>query len=383
MEASAAVRVAICFGTFPPERNGGADFVGRFAEAVASAGARVHVLTSPSDGPEHEVLADGVQVHRVVDDWTIGRGRRTLRRLDGLIEAEGIDVVHVFFPDSVLQGRYQLPALLGRRRAPLVSTFWNIGLGRRSPLAIRLEALALLVRSAVLSSHDPDYVAALRRLSAGRKPVRWLPVGSNFPSGPAAARTADGHTLGFFGQLDFTRGVDTLFEAVAQLDRPGLRVVMIGSAGRPERYEDDPKALAEFERLRWMPERLGIARAVEWTDFLPDADVPRTLASLDVCVLPYRRNSLGRSALAAAFDAGVPVVLGGRPDAVAPLVPGAHVALVPPDDAGALAETLGRLLDDEHERMRLAEGARRAAAFFAWPRIAAQALELYRLALRR
>ena len=36
--------------------------------------------------------------------------------------------------------------------------------------------------------------------------------------------------FGFFGQLDFTRGVDTLFEAVARLGRPDVRVVMLGSA---------------------------------------------------------------------------------------------------------------------------------------------------------
>src|SRR5215216_3219954 len=94
MAGSAGLRVAICFGTFAPERNGGADFVGRFAPALAAMGAQVHVLTSPADAPERERVADGVTVHRAVEDWTVGGGRRTLARVNRLLEAERIDVVH-------------------------------------------------------------------------------------------------------------------------------------------------------------------------------------------------------------------------------------------------------------------------------------------------
>ena len=375
------LRVAMCFGTFPPERNGGADFLSRFADAVAATGASVHVLTSPAHAPEHQVLPSGVTVHRVIRDWTLRGGRSSLRHANALLEDEGVEVVHVLFPDSELQSRYQIPVLVGARHAKLVTTFWNLGLGRRSPVALRLESLALLARSAVVSSHDPAYVAALRRLTCGAKPVRWLPVGSNIARGESPNPRSGPPTLGFFGQLDFTRGVDTLFEAVALLGRPDVRVVMIGSAGRPERYAADAAALAEFERLRLQPARLGIADAVEWTEFLPDDDVASALARLDLCVLPYRRNSLGRSGLAAAFEVGVPVVLGGHAKSIAPLRGGEHVALVPPDQPDVLARTIARLLDDDGERAQLAEGARRASRFFAWPSIAERALAIYREAL--
>lgn len=381
MVAATGLRAAICFGSFAPERNGGADFVGRFADALTAAGTEVHVLTSATGAPRRETLTSGVTVHRVVDDWTLRRGRPSLERMNAVIRDERIDVAHVLFPDSDVQARYRIPALVGLRRVPLVTTFWNLGLGRRSPLPLRLEAIALLLRSSVVSSHDPTYLAALRRLTLGRKPVRWLPVGSNFGALGTRTRTDGRPTLGFFGQLDFTRGVDTLFAALARLARDDVRLVMLGSAGRPERYGADPAALAEFERLRGLPEQLGIAGSVEWTGFIPDEEVPTALADLDLCVLPYRRNSLGRSALAAALEAGVPVVLGGTAEGIAPLRAGEHVALVPPDDADALARTIGRLLDDDAERARLAAGAARAAEHFAWAGIAQTALELYREAL--
>jgi glycosyltransferase involved in cell wall biosynthesis len=382
MSATTGLRVALCFGAFPPDRNGGADFLARFSAALAAAGAGVHVLTSANDAPEHETLPDGVTAHRIVDDWSLPRARPSLRRMNAIIETERIDVLHVLFPDSEVNEAYQLPAVAGLGRVPLVTTFWNLGLGRRSPLAVRLTSLGLLARSAVLSSHDPGYLSALRRLTLARKPVHWLPVGSNFGEIGSRTRTDGRPTLGYFGQLDFTRGVDVLFEALAKLGRPDVRLVMIGSAGRPERYAHNPGARAEFERLRGLPVRLGIEDAVEWTGFVPDEEVPDALADLDLCVLPYRRNSLGRSALAAALSVGCPVVLGGRPEGVVPLRAGEHVALVAPDDSRALAATIERLLDHPSERRALAEGAKRASVHFAWPRIAQRALDLYREAIR-
>jgi glycosyltransferase involved in cell wall biosynthesis len=370
------LRVAICFGTFPPERNGGADFVARFAASLAAQGCDVHVVTSTGAGPPVEVVGAGVTVHRVVDDWSLRSGHASLRRVNRVLDEVGAQVVHVFFPDSVIDRRYQLPALAGLGRRPLVSTFWNLGLGRRSPPLLRLAAVALLLRSRVVSTHDPSYLAALRRLVLGRKPVRWLPAGTNFA--PAERRREGGPvTLGFFGQLDFTRGVDTLFHALARLGRPDVKLVMIGSAGRPERYGDDP----EFRRLRALPAELGIARQVEWTDYLEDEAVSQRLADLDLCVLPYRRNSLGRSALAAALAAGVPVVLAGRSDRIEPLVAGRDVALVAPDDPAGLAAELERLIDDPDERRRLSLAAREASEHFSWSRIAERALGIYREAL--
>jgi 1,2-diacylglycerol 3-alpha-glucosyltransferase len=371
------IRVAICFGTFPPERNGGSDFVARFADALAAAGCDVHVITSPAVGArELEQLPSGVTVHRFVNDWSWPGGRGGLRRLNALLRELDAELAHVFFPDSVIGRRYQLVAMIGRGQLPLVSTFWSLGLGRRSTASTRLAAVGLLARSKVVSSHDPSYLAALHRLVLGMKPVRWLPVGSNFE--PAERLRDDGQIrLGFFGQLDFTRGVDTLFHAVALLGRPGVKLVMLGSAGRPERYGNDP----EFRRLLALPGVLGIAEQVEWTDYLSDGEVSQQLADLDLCVLPYRRNSLGRSALAAALAAGAPVVLAGRADRVAPLVPGRDIALVTPDDATGLAAMLARLIDDADERQRLADAARRAARQFAWSRIAADALSHYEEAL--
>jgi glycosyltransferase involved in cell wall biosynthesis len=377
--------IALSFGTFPPQHNGGSDFLFRLARGLAAAGVRPIVLTSPCEGEPRSADEGGVSVRRIVDDWTVSAaGRRSLREAWHVLRDEGAELVHVVFPDSELDGRYQLPAALPGR-LPLVTTFFNLGLGRRSPWQTRASSLALLARSSVLTSHDPGYLSHLSRLALGR-PVRWLPVGSNVPIGDVEPASLDrgARWISYFGQLDATRGVDVLFRALVLLrGERDVRLLMIGSAGREERYaESDAATWAEYRRLRALPDELGLADAVEWTPYLPPEEVSALLRASDCCVLPYRRNSIGRSALAAALGLGVPVVLGGTADRVVPLRDGEHVLLAPPGDDAALARAVARVLDDDSERRRLSDGARTASRFFTWERIAAAAIDVYRAAHR-
>jgi glycosyltransferase involved in cell wall biosynthesis len=276
---------------------------------------------------------------------------------------------------------------------PIVTTFWNLGLGPRSPLRVRLVSLGLLIRSRVLSSHEPGYLRVLRRIAAGR-PVRWLPVGTNvrvkrntsMDREEARRRlglAAGVQYLAYFGQLDATRGIEDLFEAVRTLSaRRDIRLLMIGSAGRPERYELTARSRSAYRRYISLPEKLGITDAVTWTAYLSDDAVVDHLVAADCCVLPYRRTSLGRSALATALTLGRATVLGGHAETITPLKPGVHVQLAPPADPPRLAEAIAAVLDDPGRRASLERGARDAARLFAWPRIAEAAVSLYREALQ-
>jgi glycosyltransferase involved in cell wall biosynthesis len=328
---------------------------------------------------------DGITVHRVVADWRLGRGgARSARAVAGIADDEGIDVVHVFFPDTEIDADYQVPALLGSGARPLVTTFWSLALGRRSPTSLRLSSLALIGRSSVLSSHEPGYLRQLRHVALGR-PVRWLPVGSNVGRFEhRAALSRESTWLAYFGQLDITRGIDDLFAALARLRGEGrdVRLLMIGSGAREERFEASGEAVwGEYRRLRQLPGELGIDDAVEWTPFLAPEEVAALLAAADACVFPYRKNSIGRSALAAAFEAGTPVVLAGDAESIAPLQADRHVALVPRAEPESLAATLSRVLDDESLQTTLRAGSVVAARIFAWPRIAVAARSMYEEAL--
>jgi glycosyltransferase involved in cell wall biosynthesis len=386
------LRIALCFGTYPPERNGGSDFVANLARALGRLEVEVLVLTSAGNGPLWEEEGR-IRVYRGVEDWSTTRGGGEANRIIRMLDENAIEILHVLFPDSVLQERFRLPAVLARRRA-LVTTFWNLGLGRHSPMKLRLQAVRLLIASRVWTSHDPRYLRLLKRLSGGARPVRWLPVGTNVrvdantPADLTQARRrlglAEGPKyLAYFGQLDATRGVEDLFEAVRLLRAErDIRLLMIGSAGRPERYDLNATSRSAYEHYTSLPARLGIANAVTWTAYLSDDAVVDHLVAADLCVLPYRRTSVGRSALATALTLGRATVLGGHIETITPLQSGVHVQLAPPADPPALAEAIAAALDDPERRAALERGARDAARLFSWSRIAQAAVTVYREALQ-
>jgi glycosyltransferase involved in cell wall biosynthesis len=124
-------------------------------------------------------------------------------------------------------------------------------------------------------------------------------------------------------------------------------------------------------------EQSPAAHRIRTTGFVEHSAVPGVLASLDVLVLPSAYEEMG-SVLTEAMAAGLPVVasdVGGIPEVVRH---GETGLLVPPGDVAALAAALDRLVADPGLREHLAAGARRRAADYSWPSLAARVAELYR-----
>lgn len=113
---------------------------------------------------------------------------------------------------------------------------------------------------------------------------------------------------------------------------------------------------------------------VSWMGF--KANIGDYLAGLDLFAFPSRNEGLG-STLLDVMDCGVPIVaseVGGIPDVVLHEQTG---LLVPPDDAKALAQSLGRLLDDEPLRQRLVVNAKAHLTDFTPEAMARQYAALY------
>src|SRR5205823_12840294 len=111
--------------------------------------------------------------------------------------------------------------------------------------------------------------------------------------------------------------------------------------------------------LKSLADRLGIGDRVIFTGLR--SDVPMLLAGVDVAVMPSLNEALS-NALLESMAAGAAVVatrVGGTPEA---LVDGENGLLVPPDDAGALAGAVTRLLDKPELAARLGPAARQSIA---------------------
>jgi glycosyltransferase involved in cell wall biosynthesis len=209
-----------------------------------------------------------------------------------------------------------------------------------------------------------DYGVASERLSVvepGTDPVAAQP-----------RRRNDTMTLLAVGAVVERKGYDVLVAALAKLVHLPWRLTIAGDCGR------SPEAST---RLQADIARFGLADRVSLLGSISSDELTARYASADLFVLPSRFEGYGM-AYAEAIAHGVPVV-GTTAGAIPETVPASAGVLVPPDDVAALAAALRQLIEDRHERERLAAGAR-AVRFPSWSDQAARfAQVLDRLLLDR
>jgi glycosyltransferase involved in cell wall biosynthesis len=154
----------------------------------------------------------------------------------------------------------------------------------------------------------------------------------------------DTPTAIYVGALERVKGFDTLVEAwrvvAARLPEAKLRLVGNGRL-----------APLAADLVTSLPGR------VEWHEHLPANEVAEAMDGSWLLVLPSRSEGLGRVLLEAACRGRALIGgnRGGIPDVVRP---GDNGLLVEPDDVGALADVLVRVLSDRGEAERLGRGAR-------------------------
>jgi len=183
--------------------------------------------------------------------------------------------------------------------------------------------------------------------------------------------TPDDVLVTFVGRLDLEKGIDTLVNAFAQVQRRGLKA-HLAIAGR---------GMLEAT-IRKHIDDLGLSATVSLHGYLRGEVLTAFYAVSDIHVCPSNYEPFGLVAVEA-MAAGAPVVAsdtGGLKEIISH--PGVG-RLVPPRNASALSEVLAELIADVSMRKKLgAAGAAHVRATFAWKIIAARACELYNEALQ-
>jgi glycosyltransferase involved in cell wall biosynthesis len=219
-------------------------------------------------------------------------------------------------------------------------------------------------------------VAALDLPPAERERIRVVPHGhyvGRYPDhvtrAEARARLGlpdDARVVAFVGWVREYKGVAELIEDFARVDEPSLRLVVAGRAV-DEAYAARLHGLAATDpRVRL---ELG---------FVPDEELQVYLRAADVVAAPFLEIfTSGSVLLAMSFGRAV---IAPRRGCVADTVDEAGGLLYDPDDAGGLEAALRASLMADLEGM----GRHNAEALerFAWPRIAAETLEVYEAAMR-
>jgi len=359
------------------ETNGVAGTMRRLAGAGATGLLPVTVATAESD-----LVAEDAGLAALPTDWSMPLPAYEQIELrfplvtDVLarLEADAPDLVHVATPGPIGVTGLLAARLLG---LPTVGSY-HTELG---PYALQLTrdpiVAELTGRFVDWFYRQCDLVLApthtvMSSLAARGTAKRILVWGRGVDTGQFSPAHRDeglrdslldgGNTLLLYvGRVSDEKRIDVLLDAFRRLG-PGARLVVVGDGPARSRLEEGTP-----ENVAFLGELRGAALA-------------RLYASADVFCFPSTTDTFGQVILEAGASRlpTVAVAAGGAAELVTHEQTG---LLVPPDDAGALAAALGRLVDDPALRTRLAEGALAAASRRTWERSFAELRDAYRIAV--
>lgn len=272
------------------------------------------------------------------------------------------DVIHLHEP--------LIPSLsllaLWNANAPTVGTFHaaaeeSLGYRLSAPVLQR-AAKRITVRTAVSD--------AARSLIERYVPGEYVLT----PNGVDTTRFAEAEALMdkdrkkvlFLGRIERRKGLEVLIQAMTRLRDLDAELVVAGSG--PE--ERAARSLAEQLQV----EATFLGR-------VSDEDVPRLYASADVYCAPGLGGESFGIVLVEAMATGAPVVCSDLPGFRA--VAGGSALLVPPGEAGPLADALRDVLTDPQRAASMTKMSRQMARAFDWQRLVVGIEEIYRRAIER
>jgi D-inositol-3-phosphate glycosyltransferase len=180
---------------------------------------------------------------------------------------------------------------------------------------------------------------------------------------------SEGPTVVYVGRLVARKGVDTLVEAFALLQRHlDARLVIVGG---------EPGGSPEAARLAALAEERGVSERVRFAGSRPQEDLRHYYGAANVAISVPHYEPFGMTPLEAMACAR-PVVgsrVGGIKTSVAD---GETGYLVPPRDPETLAKRVLRLLSDSTLQLRLGRAARdRIKEHYTWERVATLAADAF------
>ncbi|HEV3474244.1 MAG TPA: glycosyltransferase family 4 protein [Actinomycetota bacterium] len=339
--------------------------VRQLAGQLRERGHEVRVLAPASHPPRESFVRAVGRPFRISYNQSVAPIAPTLGAL-GRVRTElrdfRPDLVHVHEP--MVPGPAMFATLASK--APVVATFHAFADASRlldlAAPALRPVWRRLAVRVAV-SEAAAEFVA--RRF--GRGDIRVIPNGADVELFRDAepAELPKGRRILFVNRLDRRKGFPVMVQAFGRLaaDRPDVVLVVIGDGADRNAVRDlTVDARSRVVMLGSVPH-----------DKLP----PYHAASELFCAPAIGRESFG-IVLVEAMAAGLPVVASDIPGYREVVRDGIEGILVPPRNPAALAEAIGRLLDDPGTAKQLGAAGRERAQRFSWHTVAGELEDLYR-----
>jgi glycosyltransferase involved in cell wall biosynthesis len=175
----------------------------------------------------------------------------------------------------------------------------------------------------------------------------------------------------YTGNIKPHKNVDRLIEAYSILRRRGYEQVKLLIIG---------DEISKYPNLRRLVHRFQLHQHVRFFGFVPEATLAVLYRMAAMFVFPSLCEGFGLPPLEA-MAAGVPVITSNVSSL--PEVVGDAAVLIDPMDAGAIADAMARLLDDDGMRRDLVRRGHERVRAFSWQRSVARVRQVYGEVLHR
>jgi glycosyltransferase involved in cell wall biosynthesis len=387
---TAARKVLVISGVFPPARIAEADHVLHISRRLAERDFAIEVLTRQGSV---EDAGRNIVVQPAMSTWRWAE----LPRLVAAAKRYSPDIVFLWFLGHAYDFHPMVtfvPTVLKRvLPGTAVVTQITIPVGywpQRHSFLTKLSRKAAAIAAGsggvdyslgtLLRDSDQIIVMAETHLSdiaqrwpqaAGKStlisPPPLLPMSpatteSRMRGRQALGLSSDDFVFAYFGRLYRGKGLETLLHAFHKLcaSHSNVKLAIIG--GAPEIESGTDKSSYDdwrVDRLYELARALQVDNGVVWTGEYPwDSDLGSIyLRAADVAVLPFDSGvHLNNSSFAGVAAHGLPTITTRGVDLEIPFLDGENVLLCPPTDAGAVAAAMERLLLDAGLRARLRGG---------------------------
>lgn len=378
------MRIGQITGEYPPMQGGVGAYTRELSRALVALGHEVFVFTDhratpqPPDDP----------IHVTADARTWGWGM--LGRIRRWAAAQQLDVVNIQYQAAAYNMAafvHILPVRLNGVR--VCTTFHDLLVPYLFPKAgpLRYQAVLTLARSSdgviVTNRGDRERLATEKSLAS----LRHIPIGSNIAPNPpedynrAVWRSALGFqpediVVGYFGFINASKGVDTLFQAARIARNKGLPVKLLMVGGRTG--TSDPANILYAKEIDELAEELDLIDHIRWTGFVDSRAVSGHLLAADLVALPYRDGvSFRRGSLMAALAHGCAIITTHPVVDTPELLEDKHVRMIPAESPTALALAIEDLAENPELCAEMGRNAAKLAAEFSWDAIAARTAAFY------
>lgn len=376
-----ALRIALFSGNYNYVRDGANQALNRLMDHALSHGAQVRVYSPTTATPAFPPVGDLVSV----PSWGLPGGRGEYRLARGLPAAVRADlaawapnIVHVSAPDILGHSavrwarRQELPCIASfHTRFETYMRYYRAGFLETGLIRLmtrfynRTDQVMVPSQSMADLLHAWGVTTPIGIWSRGINHERFNPARRDLAWRRSLGIGDDDVAVGFLGRLVLEKGLGIFAQVIAALKARGVphRVLVVG----------------EGPARDWFAER--VPEAV-FTGFQAGDDLARAVAGMDIFFMPSVTETFG-NVTTEAMAAGVPVVAARATGSVDLVEDGVTGFLVPPQDVGAYAAAIGRLIADPVLRASAGKAGHARVRGYEWGRVNAAMMDAYEALLAR